>query len=153
MEANAEYGDYSGWSSSFSTYISFIIYYSYIFMCYSLPVELYFMYIERSNATIVVALYTQKYSVGPNLNVISVVRNTLVMLVILKKTHISCCNCSGKHFATSELWSKFSHQKEIKTIMADKCISYGKVANMITPISSTYANVVSTPVSANYPLL
>lgn len=86
MEANAEYGDYSGWSSSFSTYISFIIYYSYIFMCYSLPVELYFMYIERSNATIVVALYTQKYSVGPNLNVISVVRNTLVMLVILKKT-------------------------------------------------------------------
>lgn len=37
--------------------------------------------------------------------------------------------------------------------MADKCISYGKVANMITPISNTYANVVSTPVSANYPLL
>lgn len=37
--------------------------------------------------------------------------------------------------------------------MADKCISYGKDANMITPISNTYANVASTPVSANSPLL
>uniref|UniRef100_A0A2A4K394 Pre-C2HC domain-containing protein n=1 Tax=Heliothis virescens TaxID=7102 RepID=A0A2A4K394_HELVI len=62
-----------------------------------------------------------------------------------------CVLCSGNHFANSKSCPELGRQKAIKTIMAEKSLSYAEVSKTIPPVSRSYANAAkSTNSSQSY---
>lgn len=57
----------------------------------------------------------------------------------------SCCMCSGYHYATNKTCPEFERQKQIKTYMAQNCVSYVEAAKLHPPVHRPYASVVSQP--------
>jgi hypothetical protein len=58
---------------------------------------------------------------------------------------VTCCLCSGMHFAISKYCPEFERQKCIKLSMAQNCVSYAEASKMHPPVSKPYADVVATP--------
>ncbi|KAL0818181.1 hypothetical protein ABMA28_008693 [Loxostege sticticalis] len=56
----------------------------------------------------------------------------------------SCCLCSGSHFATSKSCPELARQKQIKSYMANNCVSYAEASKLHPPVSKSFADVVSS---------
>lgn len=62
----------------------------------------------------------------------------------IEEDSASCCLCSGLHFATSKSCPEFDRQKQIKTSMAQNCISYSEASKQFPPISKSFADVLKS---------
>ena len=65
-----------------------------------------------------------------------------------------CILCSGNHFATSRDCPEYGRQRAIKTVMAEKTISYAEASKSVPVVvvnsnSRTYANVTNTNKSSS----
>lgn len=58
---------------------------------------------------------------------------------------LSCCLCSGLHYATNRKCPEYERQRSIKISMAKSCISYAEAIKLHPPISKSYADVLVTP--------
>lgn len=62
----------------------------------------------------------------------------------------SCCLCTGYHFAINKSCPEYNRQTQIKTYMAQNCVSYAEAFKLHPPISKSYADVLSSsPVKTN----
>uniref|UniRef100_A0A2A4J3N7 BED-type domain-containing protein n=2 Tax=Heliothis virescens TaxID=7102 RepID=A0A2A4J3N7_HELVI len=62
----------------------------------------------------------------------------------ISESEAFCVLCSGNHFANSKSCPEHGRQKAIKTIMAEKSLSYAEVSKTIPPASRSYANAAKS---------
>lgn len=55
---------------------------------------------------------------------------------------VTCCLCSGAHFATSKKCPEFLRQRNIKETMAKDCVTYAEAIKVHPPITKSYADVL-----------
>lgn len=68
----------------------------------------------------------------------------------VEEESVSCCLCSGSHYATSKKCPEYTRQRTIKETMAKSCISYAEAVKLHPPISKSYADVLlSVPSYSN----
>lgn len=63
----------------------------------------------------------------------------------VEEDFVSCCLCTGNHFAINKRCPEFERQKSIKLSMAQSCLSYAEASKLHHPVSKPYADVVSSP--------
>lgn len=67
----------------------------------------------------------------------------------VEEDSVTCCLCSGHHFAISKYCPEFERQKRIKLSMAQSCISYPEASKLHSPVSKPYADVVASSPSVS----
>lgn len=65
----------------------------------------------------------------------------------VEEESVSCCLCSGTHFAISKSCPEFTRQKQIKVNMAENSISYGEASKLFPPVTKSYADIVNSVAS------
>lgn len=55
-----------------------------------------------------------------------------------------CILCSGNHFANSKSCPEFGRQRTIKSMMAEKVLSYAEASKSVPSVSRSYANVTKS---------
>ncbi|KAL0869649.1 hypothetical protein ABMA27_005898 [Loxostege sticticalis] len=63
---------------------------------------------------------------------------------LAEEEEVSCCLCTGSHYANSKKCPEFNRQKSIKETMAKNCISYSEALKLHPPISKSYADVLTS---------
>lgn len=69
-----------------------------------------------------------------------------------EECRVSCCLCKGSHFATSNSCPEYLRQKNIKSFMAQNCVSYAEASKNYPLVTKSYVDIVtSTPeIGHNY---
>lgn len=63
---------------------------------------------------------------------------------------VSCCLCKGSHFATSKSCPEHLRQENIKSFMAQNCVSYAEASKHYPSVNKSYAEILtSTPEISN----
>lgn len=57
---------------------------------------------------------------------------------------IKCCLCSGSHIATSKVCPELKRQRDIKTYMAQNCVSYAEASKVFPPVSKSFSEILMT---------
>lgn len=61
------------------------------------------------------------------------------------KESASCCLCSGHHFANNKICPEYLRQTQIKSYMAQNCVSYIEASKLHPAVSKSFADIVSSP--------
>lgn len=56
----------------------------------------------------------------------------------------SCCSCLGLHFATNKKCPEYVRQTQIKSYMAQNCVSYVEASKLHPPITKSYVEALTT---------
>lgn len=62
----------------------------------------------------------------------------------VEETEANCLVCSGNHFATNKKCPEYNRQKNIKSLMSEKSISYMEANKLEPRITKSYADVLSS---------
>lgn len=55
---------------------------------------------------------------------------------------VRCCLCSGSHIAISKVCPELKRQRDIKTHMAQNCVSYAEATKFFPPVSKSFSEVL-----------